>query len=73
MSKPKKTLKNIKSGTVSRTLSLARMGLGTGAKWAGQAVTGMLADEKVKKHLYDEFLSDRIERFTKELGQLRAA
>lgn len=70
--KPKK-LKNIKTGLLSRSLSLAKLGLQTGAKAAGSAVTDFFASDLGKELRKKAYLVEQTAIIAKELGELKGS
>ncbi len=64
MSDKKKELKNIKSSLMSRSFSVAKLGLGAGLKYAGS---------KISKTPLDDFLNSQAVTFAKELGELKGS
>ncbi len=65
-SKPhsKTQLKQIKSSLFERTMSVAKMGLNAGFKYAAHKATGQD---------FDQYVTDQAESMTKELGQLKGS
>lgn len=65
-SKPhsKTQLKQIKSSLFERTMSVAKMGLNAGLKYAAHKATGQD---------FDQYVTDQAESMTKELGQLKGS
>ena len=64
MPSKKKELKSIKSSLLSRSFSVARLGLGAGLKYAGS---------RISKTPLDDFLNSQAVHFTKELGELKGS
>ena len=57
-------LKQIKSSLFERTISVAKMGLNAGLKYAAHKATGQD---------FDQYVTDQAESMTKELGQLKGS
>jgi predicted unusual protein kinase regulating ubiquinone biosynthesis (AarF/ABC1/UbiB family) len=75
MSKPK-TLSKIKSGALSRGLSLAKMSLNVGAKAAGHAIGGVFSGaepEDKKGERLKLLLMSQLKVLSTELGQLKGS
>ncbi len=64
MSGKKKELKSIKSSLLSRSFSVAKLGIGAGLKYAGT---------KISNSPLDEFFNSQALTFTKELGELKGS
>ncbi|MBC7742225.1 MAG: AarF/ABC1/UbiB kinase family protein [Bdellovibrionaceae bacterium] len=64
MPSKRKELKSIKSSLLSRSFSVAKLGLGAGLKYAGS---------KVRNTPLDEFINSQAIHFTKELGELKGS
>ncbi|MBC7419368.1 MAG: AarF/ABC1/UbiB kinase family protein [Bdellovibrio sp.] len=64
MSEKKKELKSIKSSLMSRSFSIAKLGLGAGLKYAGSKITNTSLDS---------FLNSQAVTFAKELGELKGS
>ncbi len=69
----KKTLKNIKSGFFSRSLSLAKLTVGASASLATQKITHLLKNQNQKDAAWLEFLSSQAQIFSKEVGELKGS
>lgn len=63
-----KTLSKIKSSIFERTLSVAKIGLNAGIKYAAHKATGQMSGEK-----YDQFMTAQAKYITGELGQLKGS
>jgi predicted unusual protein kinase regulating ubiquinone biosynthesis (AarF/ABC1/UbiB family) len=66
--KPSKSLAKIKSSLFERSLSVAKIGLNAGFKYAAKKATGNLSGEK-----YDQFMISQAKYITTELGQLKGS
>lgn len=64
MSPKKKELKNIKSSLLSRSFSVAKLGLGASLKYAGSKIT---------QRPLEDFLNSQALSFAKELGELKGS
>lgn len=73
----RKSLKNIKSGLISRSLSLAKLTVGAGASLAGRKVKSFLqnnsTDSEKKQELWRSFLQDQARTWADELGELKGS
>ncbi len=65
---PSKSLSKIKSSLFQRTLSVAKIGLNAGIKYAAHKATGQMSGEK-----YDQFMIGQAKYITSELGQLKGS
>ncbi len=65
---PPKSLSKIKSSIFERTLSVAKIGLNAGFKYAAQKASGQMQGEK-----YDQFMISQAKYITSELGQLKGS
>lgn len=71
---PKKPpLSDIKTGAISRTLSLAKVFLGSGARAASHAVGNLFSGENEKAERFQKLLADQINYLTIELGHLKGS
>jgi predicted unusual protein kinase regulating ubiquinone biosynthesis (AarF/ABC1/UbiB family) len=66
------SLSRIKSGTLSRGFSLAKMSLNVGAKAAGHAIGGMFSGESSEDRL-TALLTSQLGVLSRELGQLKGS
>lgn len=69
----KKTVDKIRSGVFQRGLSLAKIGIGAGAKWASMRATGAFQNEETKKNNNNKFLNDNVQKLASELGELKGS
>lgn len=69
----KKQIKNLRTSSVSRSFSLASLGLRAGAKAAGHAVGNLFSGEASKNLRKKVHLLDQAVLLTKELGQLKGS
>lgn len=70
---PKKTLKSIKSGFISRGFSLAKLTVGAGASLATQKVTNLLKNKAERDEAWMGFLASQAKSFSKEFGELKGS
>lgn len=68
-----KTIKNIKSGFFSRSLSLAKLTVGAGASLATQKVTNFLRNKTERDEAWLQYLTSQAQIFSKELGELKGS
>jgi predicted unusual protein kinase regulating ubiquinone biosynthesis (AarF/ABC1/UbiB family) len=73
MSGRKKPLKNLRTGSLSRSFSLARLGLEAGAKAAGHAVGGLLRSEAAQEAKRQALLLGQAAKLAQELGELKGS
>lgn len=73
MANSKKTLAKIKSGALSRGISLAKMSLNVGAKAAAHAMTEWAATEGDRPERVRALLMSQLEVVSRELGQLKGS
>jgi predicted unusual protein kinase regulating ubiquinone biosynthesis (AarF/ABC1/UbiB family) len=71
--KKKKTIKNIKSGFLSRGFSLAKLTVGAGASLATQKVTNFLKNKVERDEAWMNYLSSQAQIFSKEFGELKGS
>ena len=69
----KRTLKNIKSGLLSRGFALAKVSVSAGAKAAGHALGGILGSEEEKGERIKALLTSQMDLLARELGQLKGS
>ena len=73
----RKSLRNIKSGLISRSLSLAKLTVGAGASLAGRKVKSFRqnnsTDSEKKQELWKSFLQDQARTWAEELGELKGS
>lgn len=69
----KKSVDKIRSGMFQRSITLAKIGIGAGAKWASMRAAGAFQNEETKKSNNDKFLSHNIQKLTTELGELKGS
>lgn len=69
----KKTLSNIKTGTLSRSFSMAKILLGSGARAAGHAVGNLFSSEEDKAERFKSLLMAQVGHLTSELGHLKGS
>ncbi len=69
----KKKIKNLKTSSLSRSLSLARLGLQVGAKAAGQAMSGIFDGEAAKVIRKKALQVEQMALLARELGQLKGS
>ena len=68
-----KTIKNIKSGFLSRGLSLAKLTVNASASLATQKVSGFLKNQLEKDEAWSKFLASQAKVFSKEFGELKGS
>lgn len=68
-----KKIKNLKTGALSRSLSLAGLGLRAGAKMAGHAMGNLMASETAKGLRKKSLLLEQAALFASELGELKGS
>jgi predicted unusual protein kinase regulating ubiquinone biosynthesis (AarF/ABC1/UbiB family) len=66
--KQSNSISKIKSSIFERTLSVAKIGLNAGMKYASQRATGKMQGDK-----YDQFMTSQAKYITSELGQLKGS
>ena len=71
--KNQKTLNKIKSSVFSRTMSMAKLSLNAGAQIAGQSLTSLLKEKNEKLLLWNSFLKDQAQSFSREVGELKGS
>ncbi len=71
--KKQKTIKNIKSGFLSRSLSLAKLTVGAGASLATQKVSNFLKNKEERDEAWIKYLTSQAQIFSKELGELKGS
>jgi predicted unusual protein kinase regulating ubiquinone biosynthesis (AarF/ABC1/UbiB family) len=69
----KKSLKSIKSGLLSRGLSLAKMTVSTSSQLAIHHLTNVFNDKDGKAQYWNEFLVNQASLITSELGELKGS
>lgn len=69
----KKPIKKIKSSMLSRSLSLAKLGVSTSAKLATHSLKSLGADAEKKSQLWNKFLKLEAAKISSELGQLKGS
>jgi predicted unusual protein kinase regulating ubiquinone biosynthesis (AarF/ABC1/UbiB family) len=69
----KKEIKNLRTGSVSRSFSLAGLGLRAGAKAAGHAMGNLFASEAVQTLRKKAHFIEQAAMLTKELGELKGS
>jgi len=69
----KKKIKNLRTGAVSRGLSLAGLGFRAGAKAAGNAMGNLFSSEAAQIIRKKSHLLDQVTLLTRELGQLKGS
>lgn len=69
----KKEIKNLRTGSVSRSFSLAGLGLRAGAKAAGHAMGNIFASEAVQNLRKKAHFIEQAAMLTKELGELKGS
>lgn len=72
-SKPQKKLSGLATGSVSRSFSLAKLGLQAGAKAAGHALGGILKSEAAQKIRKQAYVLEQLALLTAELGKLKGS
>lgn len=70
---PKKPLRKLRTGTLSRSFSLARLGLGAGARAAGSAIGGLLDSELAATARKKAHWLGQAGRLVAELGELKGS
>jgi len=73
MADPKPPLNSLKTGALSRGLSLARMSLSAGVRAAGHTVGNLFADEDGRAERLKTLLTTQAGALAKELGQLKGS
>ncbi|MBX2986663.1 MAG: AarF/ABC1/UbiB kinase family protein [Bdellovibrionaceae bacterium] len=63
----------IKSGVLSRGLSLARLGIGTGAQLAGRGIAQLWENKDFRDEKWKAFFSEQARRFSREMGELKGS
>ena len=69
----KKELKKLRTGALSRSLSIARLSLGAGARAAGSALSGLLDSEEASKARKKAHWVGQAGRLVVELGELKGS
>jgi predicted unusual protein kinase regulating ubiquinone biosynthesis (AarF/ABC1/UbiB family) len=70
---PKKPLKKLRTGALSRSFTLARLGLGAGARAAGSALGGLLDSEVAASARKKAHWIGQAGRLVAELGELKGS
>jgi predicted unusual protein kinase regulating ubiquinone biosynthesis (AarF/ABC1/UbiB family) len=70
---PRKKIKSLKTGALSRSLSIARLSLGAGARAAGNALTGLLDSPVSSKARKRAMWLAQASSLVKELGELKGS
>lgn len=70
---PKKPLKKLRTGALSRSFTLARLGLGAGARAAGSALGGIFDSELAAQARKKAHWIGQAGRFAAELGELKGS
>ncbi|MFN7906058.1 MAG: ABC1 kinase family protein [Pseudobdellovibrionaceae bacterium] len=73
MEPPKKKLERIKSSVFSRSLSLAKLTLKSGAQLAGQGLRNSLSSEEDSQLNWQQFLKTQAQSISNELGELKGS
>ena len=73
MANKKKPISSIKTGSVSRSLSIAKMVLGSGARVAKHAVGNLFSSENERADRFKEMLASQVSHLTRELGHLKGS
>lgn len=71
--KPKKKLTGLKTGSVSRSISIAKLGFQAGAKAASHALTGIFNSKAAQKIRKQAYVLEQIALLTAELGKLKGS
>ena len=71
--KPKKPIKKLSTGAVSRSFSIAKLGLSAGARAAGHAMSSFFGDEAVQKVKKKVYVMEQLAALTVELGKLKGS
>lgn len=66
-------MSGIKSSALSRSLSLAKLSLGTGVKMAGRGISELWRDGARKDERWTQFFASQAEIFSKEIGELKGS
>ena len=69
----KKKLKKIKSSLLSRSFSLAKMTMNTGASLAGHGLSTLLSSDEEKARKWSKLLKSRASSISSELGELKGS
>jgi predicted unusual protein kinase regulating ubiquinone biosynthesis (AarF/ABC1/UbiB family) len=69
----KEKLSQIKTGSLSRGLALARVSMSAGARAASHALGNIFSDENQKAESYRELLMSQINHLSRELGELKGS
>jgi predicted unusual protein kinase regulating ubiquinone biosynthesis (AarF/ABC1/UbiB family) len=71
--KQKDSLSQIKTGSLSRGLALARVSVSAGARAASHALGSIFSDETQRAERYRELLMKQVNELSRELGELKGS
>lgn len=72
-SKPTKDLRSIRSGIVSRGLSLAKLSLGASSRLAAHKIGNLISGEDTSSERLQQLLISQVKALAEELGQLKGS